>query len=455
MPRSRRQASPNNAGDSNFRAKVRMYTHGLGDCFLITLPRKDAERDKFFVMIDCGVILGTQNAAQKMAAVVDDIAATTDNRVDLLLATHEHWDHVSGFKQAEENLKRITFGEVWLAWTEDPNDEFAKQLGKKRSKAVAALRMAEPRLRMAEASDSADEVGSMLAFFGARGDATKEALEIVRRQSRGRPPRYCRPGEDPVRFDGVAARFYVLGPPQNLKLLAKLLPSKRDPETYGLTGTMFLADQLSDSLAANEDPDGPFGPLQTIPRALAKEMDFFKQRYWGMGPAVAGDGDAWRRIDTAWFEGASELALQLDSETNNTSLVIAIELADQDVLLFAADAQIGNWLSWQDLLWKVGDRTVTGPDLLKRTVLYKVGHHGSHNATLRDKGLELMQKLNVAMLPVDTKMAGQKNWDHMPLPDLVEALKKKTGRRVVQSDRPAPEGMDNLVRTDLYYELTL
>jgi hypothetical protein len=452
MPRSSRQTPRSEAGNANFRAKVRMYTHGLGDCFLITLPRHGSERG-FFVMIDCGVILGTPDAAKKMQAVVDDIADTTKGKVDLLLATHEHWDHLSGFQQAQESLKKITFGEVWFAWTEDPSDKFAKQLGEKREKAVAALRMAEPRLRMAEASESADEIASMLAFFGARGDSTRQALEIVRGLTRA--PRYCRPGGDPVRFDGVDARFYVLGPPQDLKLLAKLLPSKRDPETYGLTGTMFLADQLSDSLTPNEDPDGPFGPLQTIPMALAKEMDFFKQRYWGMGPTVTGDDDAWRRIDTAWFEGASELALQLDSETNNTSLVIAIELADQDVLLFAADAQIGNWLSWQDLQWKVGDRAVTGPDLLKRTVLYKVGHHGSHNATLREKGLELMQKLNAAMLPVDAKMAQQKHWGRMPLPDLVEALEKKTGKRVVQSDQPAPAGMDNLVRTSLYYELTL
>jgi hypothetical protein len=34
---------------------------------------------------------------------------------------------------------------------------------------------------------------------------------------------------------------------------------------------------------------------------------------------------------------------------------------------------------------------VKAEDLLERTVLYKVGHHASHNATLRQKGLELMK----------------------------------------------------------------
>src|SRR5215475_3886237 len=109
MARTRRRTAASSQEDAPFRAKVRMYTHGLGDCFLITLPRKDAERDKFFILIDCGVILGTENAVQKMAAVVDDIAETTGNRVDLLVVTHEHWDHLSGFKQAEENFKKIAF----------------------------------------------------------------------------------------------------------------------------------------------------------------------------------------------------------------------------------------------------------------------------------------------------------------------------------------------------------
>lgn len=43
------------------------------------------------------------------------------------------------------------------------------------------------------------------------------------------------------------------------------------------------------------------------------------------------------------------MALMLDSATNNTSLVLGIELDPGEVLIFAADAQVGNWLSWQDL----------------------------------------------------------------------------------------------------------
>jgi hypothetical protein len=200
-----------------------------------------------------------------------------------------------------------------------------------------------------------------------------------------------------VEVPDLGMRFYILGPPHNEKLIRKTRPSKVDPETYGLSlaldnfqTNVALALGLSDTDATadgNERPaldwpdrDTPFSTLHAIPEQVAREIDFFKRGYWG--------GETWRRIDAAWLGGAEQLALQLDSATNNTSLVLAIELADGDVLLFVGDAQVGSWLSWHELKWRVGTRTVTGPDLLKRTIFYKVGHHGSHNATLSKEGLE-------------------------------------------------------------------
>jgi hypothetical protein len=57
----------------SFRAKVRMY-RGLGDCLLVTLPRAGGN---YFILIDCGILLGTPNAKQWMTDVVEDIVATT------------------------------------------------------------------------------------------------------------------------------------------------------------------------------------------------------------------------------------------------------------------------------------------------------------------------------------------------------------------------------------------
>ena len=63
------------------------------------------------------------------------------------------------------------------------------------------------------------------------------------------------------------------------------------------------------------------------------------------------------------------------------------------------------------LEWQVDNRTVRSDDLLARTVLYKVGHHGSHNATLREKGLELMASGELtAMIPVNRVTAKKMEW---------------------------------------------
>ena len=38
--------------------------------------------------------------------VMDNIVKVTDGEIDLLIATHEHWDHLSGFVQAAEFVRQ-------------------------------------------------------------------------------------------------------------------------------------------------------------------------------------------------------------------------------------------------------------------------------------------------------------------------------------------------------------
>jgi hypothetical protein len=155
----------------------------------------------------------------------------------------------------------------------------------------------------------------------------------------------------------------------------------------------------------------------------------------------------WQRIDADWLNAAEQMALNLDSDTNNTSLALAFELGDAGpVLLFPGDAQVGNWLSWRDQLYHdcKGKKSVSIHELFARTSLYKVGHHGSHNATLkRDSGtnehpqvvpygLELMDDI-IAMIPVDFKTAEKSQW-RMPHKPLYEALRQKSRKRVLRAD---------------------
>ena len=190
----------------------------------------------------------------------------------------------------------------------------------------------------------------------------------------------------------------------------------------------------------------------------AEVGDFFR-KYYGVDttsaatPTVtssdieeAPDNAPWRRIDHDWLASTGQLALALNNYTNNTSLVLAFELGSGGkVLLFGADAQRGSWISWADNDWKDGDDTITVKDLFSRTVLYKVGHHCSHNATLN--GVERDTYANIGWMAVGdyaNEFAAiitavwawaktQKGWYH-PYPPIKEALLKKASGRVFQTD---------------------
>jgi hypothetical protein len=129
----------------------------------------------------------------------------------------------------------------------------------------------------------------------------------------------------------------------------------------------------------------------------------------------------------------------------DTSLALALELADRKVLLFPGDAQVGNWLSWGDQTYPADDAKdgprLTIDELLSRVIFYKVGHHASHNATLRDRGLELMTDPDLcAMIPVVEKTAHEQktktapNGWAKPYANLYKRLEERTGGRILRGD---------------------
>lgn len=438
---------------AGFRAKVRMYRQGLGDFFLVTLPRG---QNVFRILIDCGVIVGTNNATETMKTLVAQLKRDIGNKLDVLVVTHRHADHVSGFLQAQDLFedKDFDIGEVWVSWVENPRDALGQQLLSSHAKAEQALRLGAKQLGATD-SAAADAIQSLLDFRGealaakGNGSTTDAAVTIAKGLA---PLRYCRPDDPPQALDGTGAQVFVFGPPPDLSLLGKMDPTKSSPETYGMTAIRSLLRDIAPALgdADGNDLGAPFGARWAIPLNKKAVPAFFKDTYYD--PA-----SEWRRIDSDWLAGAGALALQFDQAVNNTSLVLAIELGAGDVLLFAADAQVGNWLSWHALSWSLPGRgTVTSSDLLKRVVFYKVGHHASHNATLEAMGLELMEKLSYAMISVNQDMALKKRWGQMPFPKLLSALDAHTGSRAVRADKDIPPAALDKVKAGVgYYELTL
>ena len=215
-----------------------------------------------------------------------------------------------------------------------------------------------------------------------------------------------------------------------------------------------------DSLLSGDDADGsPARPVRTTNTGSAWRM---RPRIRSFASTTASraipgrPGRRWRRIDHEWLVGGlSRLALQLDVGVNNTSLALAFELPDGRTLIFPGDAQIGNWLSWGTLKFKVKDRAdrdveVTSKDLLNRAVFYKVGHHGSHNATMKAGGLEEMTSGDlVAMIPTDQEFASTKRppktgWE-MPANGVHEALLGFTNGRIIRADHGSTDQLDEEV----------
>jgi hypothetical protein len=463
--------------------RIRMYRHGLGDCFLLTVP--DAKGQPFHIMIDCGVILGTKNINDRLGAVLDDVIKTTGGNLDVLVVTHEHYDHVAAFSRLPEKFAepgtsepgKLSVQAVWFAWTEDPLDKLGKLIRTQRAARKEALAGLLGRLdRMGAAAAAPSAVPAALSFFGIdeKGQDTGEGIGATAQamiNAAGFAPRdsihYWKPGEIWTSDAVPAIRIHVLGPPRDEKALRK---TDSTVEVYHLdAGSPEASVRMSAADGGDARIGGPYSPFEGPYRRKLSDLrsgsavdplaTFLAENYWDARP-VTPDGDrSWRRIDDIWLGSAEQLALALDSATNNTSLALAIELTgSRDVLLFPADAQVGNWLSWHDIKWE----NFTTADLLCRTRFYKVGHHGSHNATLKTKGLEMMpEKGMVAFIPVDQEMAKQKRWFEMPLDHLLDALKERCGDGVVRIDKDLPAGLTDVTAggtggpyDTLYYDWT-
>ena len=73
--------------------------------------------------------------------VMAHVAEATGQHLDVVVATHEHADHLSGFVQKGSPFLTpgLTIGQVWLAWTEKRGDAQADQLRKKKGTAQAII----------------------------------------------------------------------------------------------------------------------------------------------------------------------------------------------------------------------------------------------------------------------------------------------------------------------------
>ena len=199
---------------------TRLYCHGLGDCNLLGIAKPTG--GTFWILIDCGIHTSAKGGREAIDGVVADIfktVAPTDGgppRLDVIVATHEHWDHISGFLTAAPAFARFEVGEIWLGWTDDPRDAQARALDRYKGEALAALATAAVKLRAdpqqgALANGIEELLGFHFGFKGERSRSARDALIALAPDA----VRYLEPGDIAPLPKGLGVTAYVLGPPRD------------------------------------------------------------------------------------------------------------------------------------------------------------------------------------------------------------------------------------------------
>jgi beta-lactamase superfamily II metal-dependent hydrolase len=119
--------------------RIRMYRVGFGDCFLLSVPTargQNAERDEH-ILVDCGV--HSRGDIGTMEEIVTNISQVTNKKLAVVIATHAHQDHISGFAEFGDMFSTFKVKEVWLPWTWDEKNEKALKIQKMHAALIAQL----------------------------------------------------------------------------------------------------------------------------------------------------------------------------------------------------------------------------------------------------------------------------------------------------------------------------
>jgi beta-lactamase superfamily II metal-dependent hydrolase len=406
--------------------RIRMYNVGFGDCFLLTIP---TDHDDRTMLVDCGKHLSSKSghrvgeAAEDIVKTV--IAAAGKPRIDVVVATHRHFDHISGFDL--KRWKDVEVGEVWLPWTEEPGNPAAEQIRRSQNRLAMAL------CRRFGANSA---VGRLA--FNSLSLSNDGAMTTLRSGFLGKPPvRYLPEQDRGVQtfstdvLPGVTV--HALGPSHDPAVIAlmdppagKYFPIQADVDRQELLAAGAAAAKATASIVA-------FPPLFADNFELKTAE--FKKKYPGLA----------RRANTKSLDKRAQFdmlaaASSLEDAINGTSLVFALDFG-RACMLLAGDAEWGTWSAILD--------DPTARALLTRTRAYKVSHHGSYNGTPPQFVNELLPDDAISLVSLGTDI-----WPSIPRESLLDAL-KGSPRRLLRSDELPLSGADLTHQDDLWVELSI
>jgi hypothetical protein len=344
-----------------------MYNVGFGDCFLLTFPYTAANGGDRHLLIDFGSFPKPKGAPKGfMERIARDIEARCQGGRLAVVATHRHADHISGFATnasgtASGDIVRALKPDIVIQpWTEHPDAaqdahkpavrqaalEFHQSLSAMESFAGALVSRLDRLPRFFPRS-----LRQQLAFIGEDVIKNKPAVKNLMTMGR-RKPRYVHAGSKSgleTFLPGV--KIHVLGPPT--------LEDAPDIRSYAKTSPDYWLRRRQIALRGSGTASARAGAT-LFPRA--------KRFSTGRFPSHA----AWfiARMRQAYADELLGIVTVLDEFMNNTSVILLFEVGGQK-LLFPGDAQLENW-SYALREYR---------ELLNGVTVYKVGHHGSLNAT--------------------------------------------------------------------------
>jgi hypothetical protein len=348
-------------------ATIRTYHVGFGDCFLISFAY--SRKSERHVLIDFGSTGFPKGVPKsRMMDIAENIKQRTGGKLHAVVATHRHRDHISGFAtdkagQATGNvIKSLEPDLIVQPWTEDPklgpeatgpsgSNANNKKFGAGTSKQVAALSLMHEVARQSLAARNlTKDLRPEIGFLGESNIANPSAVKNLMKMAKNSYV-YCgrKSGLEKV-LPGV--KVEVLGPPTLKQTDAIKKKRSRDPDEF------WHFQVGATALAARADKEG----TTLFPR-------YIESRGYS------------HRINARWLvnharmvrgEQLLQIVRSLDQEMNNTSVILLFQIGKKK-LLFPGDAQIENWE------YALGQKRYQS--LLTSVNLYKVGHHGSLNAT--------------------------------------------------------------------------